>query len=245
MSVRSALTATMVGLAAALVLAPAIGSAAGTTQGSCREPSSLAAIQSVPGARRASCFGSRSITFTAWGWDLFNVWPGLQVPDALGTDFALATTADATPLWVFLPPSVALPNPTGTPWENRDGIAPGDAWWRVTGHFDDPLAAACVPVEGDTIDDIPVVKSVREVRAFCRNHFVIDRLVWLPGGPPDTDAEATAVTAVTAVTGRAGQPGGRVGLALALGAAAFLVGLRWPSGRRSRRAARRRGLVRN
>jgi hypothetical protein len=107
----------------------------------------------------------------------------VRVPNTLIGDFALGEMPEPDGLWVFLPRSVPLPDPEGTPWEQRDGIAPGDAWWRVTGHFDDPRAQGCVPRAGDAIDGVPVVMSVAEVLAFCRNHFVVERLEWIPSGP--------------------------------------------------------------
>jgi hypothetical protein len=227
-SARSTLSATVLCLAITLLLAPGAGSGADRSSGSCREPSSLAAILAVPEARRARCFASRPITFQAWGWDQFNTWPGLRLPGAwVGRDFVLATKLGSDSLSVFLPRSVALPDRAGTPWEHRDGIAPGDAWWRVTGHFDDPLAAECVPAPDDTNDGVPVLKSAGEVLAFCRNHFVVDRLVWLRAGPPDT-----AIGSVDP-SGSPISHGGPDWLLVSLGAFVFMGLLRWPPARGS------------
>jgi len=139
----------------------------------------LAAVLAVPDEMRAACFGDNTLQLEGWGWTLMNTWPGVQVPPSLSRDFALAPDLEGDSLWVFLPPSVALPPPEGTPWAERDGIAPGDAWWRITGHFADQRADDCRPRDGDTTDGLPVVFTPHETQAFCRNHFVITRLVWV------------------------------------------------------------------
>jgi hypothetical protein len=159
----------------------------------CPAKASLEAIVATPEAGRADCFGGAPVSFVAAGSSINNVWPGMTIPsgyrdwifgaDGLATDASLA---------VFVPDTMPLPGPAGTPWANRDTIGGPDAFWQVVGHFDDPLAEACLPAAGDTLetpahDVTEAVLSKGEVHAFCRNHLVVDRLTWLP------DATASSV----------------------------------------------------
>lgn len=105
----------------------------------------------------------------------------MKLPPGLGGDWFVGIEGQAEALPVSVPQSVALPDPAGTPWRDRDGVGGGDVRWDASGQFDDAWAGACIPVSGDTMDGVPVVLSIGEVRAFCRNHFVVDRLAWLPG----------------------------------------------------------------
>lgn len=173
----------------------------------CPADDSLPAILTTPEQLRADCFGGRELSFEAVGWSINNVWPGLHVAaEWLGGDWDFAMQGEADPdsrLTVFVPATLPLPDPAGTPWRDRDGVGGPDVRWRVSGHFDDPLADACIPAEGDTMDGAPVVLSIGDVRAFCRNHFVVDALTWLPGEvaapspaaeTPSTQTDAPAAT---------------------------------------------------
>jgi hypothetical protein len=159
----------------------------------CPADISVKTILATPEAGRADCFGGASVSFVAAGSSINNVWPGMTIPsgyrdwifgvDGLATDSSLA---------VFVPETVSLPGRAGTPWANRDTIGGPDAFWKVSGHFDDALADECRPTEGykletATHDVTDIVLSKGEVHAFCRNHFVVDRLTWLP------DATASSV----------------------------------------------------
>jgi len=138
----------------------------------CPGTADLQALIATPERLRADCFGGRPISFDSLGWPINNAWPGVKLPPDLSGDWVLAPDGKTDGLWVFVPPSV---NGSGT-YE----IAPYVARWKVEGHVDDAMADDCTPSEGDTIDGVPVVKSLGEVRAFCRNHFVVDRLTRLP-----------------------------------------------------------------
>lgn len=147
----------------------------------CPADDSLEAIIATPEHFRADCFGGRELSFVAVGYSVNNIWLGMKLPPGLGGDWFLGIEGQAESLPVSVPQSVALPDPAGTPWRDRDGVGGGDVRWDASGHFDDARAEACIPVSGDTMDGVPVVLSIGEVRAFCRNRFVVDRLTWLPG----------------------------------------------------------------
>lgn len=138
----------------------------------CPAKDSLQAIIATPEYLRADCFGGRQISFVAVGWPINNVWPGLEVSPDLRSDWVLALNGQTDGLGVFVPRVV---NGDGI-----DDIYPYIVRWEVSGHFDDVLAEACIPTMGDTMDGVPIVKSIGEVRAFCRDHFVVDRLTRLP-----------------------------------------------------------------
>ena len=185
-----ALAAATALLAGALVLGPAPQPVAGaptpmpaTCPPVAAQPTLLATLIRVPEGARAVCYGDATLELEGWGWTLMSIWPGIDVAEGLGSDFVLAEDPDAhdtiTALYVFLPPAVALPDPTTTTWRDYDGVPPGFAWWQVRGHFDDPLAARCTAREGDSIDGVPVETSSAIATAFCRNHFVIESLTWV------------------------------------------------------------------
>ncbi len=147
----------------------------------CPAKADLASIIATPEHLRADCFGGRKVSFVAVGYSINNMWPGLRVPDDL-QDWMFGVQGRTAELQAFVPRSVPLPDPAGTPWHDSDGVGGPDVRWKVTGHFDDGMADECIPVKGDTIDDVPVVMSKGEVWAFCRDHYVVDRLTWLPTG---------------------------------------------------------------
>ncbi len=189
-SVPGALAGLIVGLA---LVCSALGGAArvqaaGSTGGAAECPTvtggqtTIAAILAVPELHRATCFGSRELTIRAWGWTVNNTWPGINVAEELGPDFIISEHQDMIQeyLDVFLPPTVALPAAQDSPWRDYGGIPPGFAWFRITGHFNDPAAKRCTPSEGDIVDDVPVVVTDAQAVAFCRNHFTIATLTWEP-----------------------------------------------------------------
>jgi hypothetical protein len=147
----------------------------------CPAKAGLASIIATPEHLRADCFGGGKVSFVAVGSSLHNMWPGLRVPDEY-REWQLGVEGRQAELSAFVPRSVRLPDPAGTPWQDSDGVGGPDVRWKVTGHFDDQVADDCVPVKGDTMDDVPVVLSKGEVWAFCRDHFVVDQLTWLPTG---------------------------------------------------------------
>jgi hypothetical protein len=138
----------------------------------CPTGNGLAVVIATPEQLRADCFGGRQLAFDAVGWPINNIWPGMVLPSELDYgDWVLALAGKTEGLWVFVPASV-----------NSSGIYdvyPQTVRWRVSGHFDDPLADSCRPSAGDTMDGVPIVRSLGEVRAFCRNHLVVDRLARL------------------------------------------------------------------
>lgn len=156
----------------------------------------LRTILATPENGRADCFGGSSVSFTAAGSSINNVWPGLTMPAGyrdwiFGIDGLMF---DDTSLAVFVAEAMPLPDPAGTPWANRDTVGGPDAYWRVVGHFDDDLAEACIPDAGYTLatasgDATQVVLPNSDVQTFCRNHLVVDRLTWLPHATASSGAE--------------------------------------------------------
>ena len=159
----------------------------------CPAKASLKSIIATPEGSRADCFGGVPVSFSASGSSLNNVWPGMTMPSGyLDWEFSVDALDPDAWLWVFMPDSMPMPDPTGTPWVDRDGIGGPDSFWKVVGHFDDALADECLPTGGYTVetaghDVTEVVLSKGDVHAFCRNHLVVDRLTWLP------DATASSV----------------------------------------------------
>ena len=166
------------------------------------------AISATPEHLRARCFGSDPVTFTARGFSIANRWPGLD--EFVANDWELldpakvgdlATDRDRA-LQVFVSDTVTLPDPAGTPWSNSDGVGGPEVLWRVTGHFDDQGSVRCRPSKGTSVDGRLVGWSLDDARRFCRNHLVVDTLVWIPDAPapspsPDsapTPSETTTVT---------------------------------------------------
>jgi hypothetical protein len=153
----------------------------------CPATVTLRAILATPDGARADCFGGAPVSFVAAGSSINNVWPGLTMPSGYGDwVFGVDGLDIDTSLAAFVPDTTPFPDPAGTPWRDRDGVGGLDAYWRVTGHFDDELADECLPREGDTMEAVggeatPIVLSRGDVHDFCRNHFVVDRLTWLPG----------------------------------------------------------------
>lgn len=153
-----------------------------------RPPYSFREIVSTPEIVRAHCFGDRTVEFDARGDSVQTVWLGLEIPPDVGNWWFRTRDGDVS---AFVPSTVALPDPQGTPWEFREGI--GGVWWRVSGHFDDLRASECSG--GDSLLDGPVIdlsitRGSDEAVAFCRNHLVVDRLTWLR--IPPTDLAPTA-----------------------------------------------------
>lgn len=140
----------------------------------CPATDSLRAFIATPEYLRADCFGGRTMSFVAVGGPTNNVWPGLQPPELMG-DWVLATAAQTDGLFVFVPGSVSSLGIYDISQVAR---------WEVSGHFDDQSAEACVPAQGDTMDGVPIAMSIGEARAFCRNHFVVERLTRLPEATP-------------------------------------------------------------
>ncbi len=160
----------------------------------CPVNQALKAIVATPEDGRADCFGGVPVSFVAAGSSINNVWPGMTRPSGYRDwAFSLDSLDPDASIWVFMPDSMPLPDPAGTPWANRDGVGGPDAFWKVVGHFDDELAEECLPdagysLETATHDVTTVVRSKGEVHAFCRNHFVVDRLTWLPDATASTVA---------------------------------------------------------
>jgi len=142
----------------------------------CPETDSLQAFITTPEYLRADCFGGRTITFDAVGWPINNTWPGLEQPPELLGDWVLSVDGQADGLWVFVPGSVSS--------LGIYDIYPHVARWEVSGHFDDQSAEACIPAQGDTVDGVQSAMSIGDARAFCRNHFAVDRLARLPDATP-------------------------------------------------------------
>jgi len=160
------------------------------------ETLTLDTILDTPEPSRADCFGGQELTFTAAGYAITNTWPGISLPPVLLHDWMLRADRHEDELIVSVPDTVALPDPSGTPWANRDTVGTSATWWLVTGHFDDAAAGDCRPDPDDVVDGIPVEMTPAEVRTFCRNRLVVDRLVWLPSVDPAGSPLAVKATPV-------------------------------------------------
>lgn len=147
----------------------------------CPSTDSLRTLIATPEYLRADCFGGRTISFVAVGWPINNVWPGVEQPPELRGDWVLAIDGQADELWVSVPGAVSS--------LGIYDIPPNVARWEVSGHFDDYLAEACIPTQGDVVDGVQTAISIGEVWAFCRNHFVVDRLTRLPDATPSLVAK--------------------------------------------------------
>ena len=142
----------------------------------CPSTDSLRTLIATPEYLRADCFGGRTISFVAVGWPINNVWPGVEQPPELRGDWVLAIDGQTDGLWVFVPGTVSS--------LGIYDIYPNVARWEVSGHFDDHLAEACIPTQGDVVDGVQTAISIGDAWAFCRNHFVVDRLTRLPDATP-------------------------------------------------------------
>jgi hypothetical protein len=152
-----------------------------------------AAIAATPEHLRADCFGGARLSFDARGFSVASSW-ALLLPEvrdwelldpAGGSDLA---SERAKALEAFVPPAVAIPNPSDAPWQNTDGIGGPDIQWRVEGHFDDERAAVCrADPAGMNVDGRLLVWTDEDAYAFCRNHLFLDSLEWIR---PGTDSAA-------------------------------------------------------
>lgn len=158
-------------------------------------PTTLRAIAAIPEPVRAHCLGSGGFSFAARGYSVNNHDLGI----ARGADWGpwrLSSSDGKARLEVFVPSSVELPDPVGTPWEGRDGVGGEDVWWNVVGHFDDPASTGCKGGGPDSLEYADVTLTIERydpgAEQFCRDHFVVDRLTWLR--VPPTDAAGTVLT---------------------------------------------------
>jgi hypothetical protein len=142
----------------------------------CADPSDYAAFARQPKLLQLVCAGNRDLTLTAW-------WPGksefevcIDSPPevdwlycASALSGSLAPSPDEvgiTALTVAVDPasSVVLP-------------APG-RWVEVSGHFDDPAAAACNVVPGAPDAELGAWTQVLD----CRSTLVVESMVEVAGG---------------------------------------------------------------
>lgn len=153
------------------------------------------------------CYGDRTLRFTAWvrdpgvtGW----LYPfGLAPRWFWSADGLFVSVAAERPPGVTPLVALAVPPELGDVQAKHVGH-----WVRVTGHFDDPAAQACVPT-----GDPGVAPTADEAVAICRSTFVVGSVA---------RATAPATTTADAATPAAGIEPWRVVawlmLAVALGA---------------------------
>ena len=213
----------LVGAMAVLLVAPGKVEARGCPP----PPYSLGSVLGVPEADRAACFGRAEISFVATGGLVEMVFT-VVIDPRYGQPLRFGGPAELV-AWKRADLDLSTPD------AHALGMtSPGmglDAWtdvrWRVSGHFDDPIAAGCSQDTNVT----PVLTSA-EAAEWCRNQFLVDALAWVQ--QPDTDTDVSEVAPPWDPTG--GSSPVEAVLA-AIGALAFAAGLS-PLGRRGRPGTR-------
>lgn len=137
-----------------------------------RCPAALPTAADVVGlipAERLACFGSGPITLG---------------PVALRSTSGKTAEATGTPTWLADSATIALfgtagPDGAELPLLVRAdpsvGQLPVDGWVEVTGHFDDPAAAACTRMWAGSQADSTSPETPAEQRLVCREQFVISQ----------------------------------------------------------------------
>lgn len=131
------------------------------------------------------CYGNRTLRFTAWvrdpgviGW----VYPfGLKPAWFWSVDSLFVSVAAEPPPGVTPLVALAVPPELGDLQAKHVG-----SWVRVTGHFDDPAAQACVPTGEPGVGPTPA-----EAVAICRSTFVVSSVARATA-PATTTADAAA-----------------------------------------------------
>ncbi len=192
-------------------------------------PYTLASVLAVPVTERAACFGRAEISFVARGGLTEAVFP-VTVDGRYGQPmmFQGADGSGSLDAWkradLDLLPADAHALGMTSPGMGLDGWT--NVWWRVSGHFDDPIASGCVADANVT----PVLTPAEAV-AWCRDQFMVDALAWVQ--EPGTDT----------MPGASGAAPGRADASVllsVLGGLAFVAALvrgRRRLGSRSRRGA--------
>ncbi len=161
-------------------------------------PYTLASVLAVPAAERAACFGRAEISFVARGGLTEAVFP-VTVDGRYGQPMMFQGADGSLDAWkradLDLPPADAHALGMTSPGMGLDGWT--NVWWRVSGHFDDPIASGCVADANVT----PVLTPAEAV-AWCRDQFMVDALTWVQ--QPGTDTMPGAVVLASgAAPGRA------------------------------------------